>query len=81
MARKIQCRKSRWLAPAFYGLHTRLTIQTAVLIETLVDLGAEVLDLLRYFLDAGSCSAAIAAAGVRYLPGKVKPKGRILVVH
>lgn len=52
-----------------------MTIQTAVLIETLVELGAEVRwSSCNIFSTQDHAAAAIAAAGIPVLPGKAKPK-------
>jgi len=50
-----------------------MTIQTAVLIETLVDLGAEVRwSGCNIFSTQDHAAAAIAAAGILFLPGRDK---------
>ena len=43
-----------------------MTIQTAVLIETLTALGAEVLVILQYLLDARPCRRRDRATGTRF---------------
>ena len=55
-----------------------MTIQTAVLIETLVELGAEVRwSSCNIFSTQDHAAAAIAKAGIPFLPGKVKQKRNI----
>jgi S-adenosylhomocysteine hydrolase len=55
-----------------------MTIQTAVLIETLVELGAEVRwSSCNIFSTQDHAAAAIAKAGYQYLLGKVKQKKNI----
>jgi S-adenosylhomocysteine hydrolase len=50
-----------------------MTIQTAVLIETLVELGAEVRwASCNIFSTQDHAAAAIAKAGIPFLPGKAK---------
>jgi adenosylhomocysteinase len=52
-----------------------MTIQTAVLIETLVELGAEVRwSSCNIFSTQDHAAAAIAARAFRSLPGKARPK-------
>ena len=52
-----------------------MTIQTAVLIETLVELGAEVSwSSCNIFSTQDHAAAAIAKAGIQFLHGKVKQK-------
>ena len=59
-----------------------MTIQTAVLIETLVDLGADVRwASCNIFSTQDHAAAAIAAAGVPVLRVEGREPGRILVVH
>jgi adenosylhomocysteinase len=49
-----------------------MTIQTAVLIETLIELGAEVTwSSCNIFSTQDHAAAAIAKAGIPYMPGKV----------
>ena len=59
-----------------------MTIQTAVLIETLGDLGASVRwASCNIFSTQDHAAAAIAAAGVPVFAWKGESAGRLLVVH
>ena len=58
-----------------------MTIQTAVLIETLVDLGADVRWASCNIFSTQDHAAAIAAAGIPvFVSGRAKPR-RVLVVY
>ena len=71
MALRQEYGSSKPLAGARVAGCLHMTIQTAVLIETLVELGAEVTwSSCNIFSTQDHAAAAIAAAGIPVLPGK-----------
>jgi adenosylhomocysteinase len=70
------------LAGARIGGCLHMTIQTAVLMETLVQLGAEIRwSSCNIFSTQDHAAAAMAVAGLPTFAWKGRNRGRVLVVH